>query len=94
MIHGRYDGGFNMLGMTRQYLTALVLAAVVCQPAAANMRCGQYYIDSGERHGSGKYEVLKKCGEPKERMGNTWIYDNPKRVVRFNDSGSILSIDN
>jgi len=83
-----------MLGMTRRCLAALVLAVVVCQPAAANMRCGQYYIDSGARHGSGKYEVLKKCGEPKVRSGNTWVYENPKRVVRFDDSGRILSVTN
>ncbi len=83
-----------MLGMTRRCLAALVLAVVVCQPAAAAMRCGQYYIDSGARHGSGKYEVLKKCGEPKERMGNAWVYENPRRIVRFNDSGRIQSVDN
>lgn len=83
-----------MLPMIRRSLTTLVFTVVVCQPAAANMQCGQYYIEAGERHGSGKYEVLKKCGEPKERRGNTWIYSNPTRKVHFDDSGRILSIDN
>lgn len=81
-----------MFALTRRCLSTLVLAGVVCQPAAANMRCGMYYIDAGERHGSGKYEVLKKCGEPKERISNMWVYENPKRIVRFDDSGRIQSI--
>ena len=26
------------------------------------------------------YEVLRKCGEPKERLGNTWIYEQGSMV--------------
>jgi len=83
-----------MFAIIRRCLAVLVFTAVVCQPAAATMQCGNYYISAGERHGSGKYEVLKKCGSPKQRQGNTWVYENPRRVVHFNDSGRILSIEN
>ena len=79
--------------MTRQCLAAFVLTGLICQPAAAGMRCGMHIIGAGERHGAGKYEVLKKCGKPKQRLGNTWIYEKPKRAVHFNDSGRITSIE-
>ncbi len=61
---------------------------------ASTMRCGSHLIESGQRHGGGKYEVLKKCGEPKARMGNTWIYKKGGRdiEVRFDDSGSVTNI--
>jgi hypothetical protein len=39
--------------------------------------------------------VIKKCGQPTERFGNTWIYDKPgqtRQVLRFNDSGQLMSI--
>jgi hypothetical protein len=41
------------------------------------------------------YEVLKKCGKPTERYGNTWIYvrsGKPPRVLRFNDAGQLETI--
>jgi len=40
--------------------------------------------------------VLKKCGEPTQRNGNTWIYDKPgnfKHVVFFDDSGRLMRIE-
>ena len=61
---------------------------------ADSMRCGTNLIQSGQRHGGGKYEVLKKCGEPTERMGNVWIYERGRqsRAVHFDDAGRIQRI--
>jgi len=47
------------------------------------------------RPGPGKYEVLKKCGEPTIRSGDTWIYDRPgsvKYVVVFDAAGYLARI--
>jgi hypothetical protein len=66
-------------------------------PASAGyMRCGTHMIQEGQRNGPGKYEVSKKCGRPTEQYGNTWVYDLPgqtKKILRFNDSGQLTSID-
>ena len=63
---------------------------------AGSMRCGTHIVSDSNRSGMGKYEVLKRCGEPTERFGNTWVYDQPgqsKKILRFNDSGLLMSID-
>ena len=75
---------------------ALVPLCVLSEAAlAGSMRCGGHYIADGGRHGPGKYEVLKKCGEPTERFGGTWIYDKGRSryVLRFNDAGLLVAID-
>ena len=64
--------------------------------STGSMRCGNHTIADSGRSGPGKYEVIKKCGQPTERFGNTWIYDRPgrvKKILRFNDAGQLLSID-
>ena len=56
----------------------------------------RHLISVGGRPGPGKYEVLKKCGEPTLRAGDTWIYDKPgtvKYVVVFDASGYLARID-
>lgn len=77
-------------------VTALAGTMLLCNSAqAASMRCGSHIIQSDQRHGMGKYEVLKRCGEPTERYGNTWIYDEPgkmKRVLRFGQDGLLSEI--
>jgi len=63
---------------------------------AGSMRCGWHIISDGGRNGPGTYEVLKRCGEPTDRQGNTWVYEraNKKRyVIDFDDSGEIASIN-
>ena len=74
-------------------LAAVFFAGTAAQ--AASMRCGNHIISSGQRHAMGKYEVLKRCGEPTERYGNTWIYDEPgkmRRVLRFGQDGLLSDI--
>ncbi len=59
---------------------------------AGSMRCGQHIISDSGRTGPGMYEVLKRCGEPTARQGNTWVYESKRTVIVFNDSGGVSSI--
>ncbi len=73
--------GFSMLMLQSAY--------------AGSIRCGSHIISDGGRSGPGMYEVLKRCGEPTFRQGNTWIYTKPNKKqyeVIFNDSGEIARI--
>ena len=75
--------------------SVLFLSTFMLEPAFA-MRCGTHIISDGQRHGTGKYEVLKKCGEPTARSGNTWIYEQhggAKHVLVFDASGRLSRID-
>ncbi len=57
-----------MIKMRYSLVGCAVLGLIVAMPAsAASMRCGSHIIQDGVRDGPGKYEVLKKCGEPTER---------------------------
>ena len=85
--------------INRRILTGTAFAALMLfasQPlSAGSMRCGAHVIQDGGRSGPGKYEVLKKCGEPAFRQGNTWVYDlgsNRRKVFHFNDSGLLTTI--
>ncbi len=75
-------------------ITAFSLLTI--QPVSAgSMKCGVHIIDDGGRTGPGKYEVLKKCGEPTYRQGSTWVYEKGSKrnyIVVFNDSGGLSSI--
>jgi hypothetical protein len=76
--------------------SVILLSMLLIQTAfAGSMRCGSHIISTGGLHGPGKYEVLKKCGEPTVRSGDTWIYDKPggvKYVVVFDASGYLARI--
>ena len=75
---------------------ALILAMASLQPAAASsMRCGTHIISSGQANSPGQYEVLKRCGEPTARQGDTWIYEKSSSVtrqIRFDKNGRIIEI--
>ena len=80
--------------------TAVALALVLCtqQVLASDrsMRCGTYLIYAGGgRDSSTMYEVLKKCGEPEAKQGNTWIYrqGGMRRMLTFNFEGRLLRIE-
>ena len=76
--------------------SGILLSMLLIETAfAGSMRCGSHIISTGGLHGPGKYEVLKKCGEPSVRSGDTWIYDKPggvKYVVVFDASGYLARI--
>lgn len=82
----------------KKTLSALTFTALLVAAASSNadtMKCGSHIIQDGQRSGPGKYEVLKKCGEPTERFGNTWIYDKPgmsRYALTFNSNGILNTI--
>ncbi len=86
-----------MICKSKWIVASVFLSALMLEPALADsMRCGRHIINSGGLHGPGKYEVLKKCGEPTARSSDTWVYDKPgsvKRVVVFDASGYLARID-
>ena len=76
----------------------LVFLTLLPEPvfASGSMRCGTHIISAGQLHGPGTYEVLKKCGEPTQRNGNTWIYERSGSrpyVVVFDPSGRLMRIE-
>ena len=77
--------------------SVILLSMLLMELALADsIRCGTHIITAGGLHGPGKYEVLKKCGEPTARSGNTWIYEQhggSRRVVVFDASGNLARID-
>ena len=76
--------------------SVFLLSTLMLEPAFADStRCGRHVISSGQRQGTDKYEVLKKCGEPTTRAGNTWIYEKSRgirTVMVFDDLGKLSSI--
>ena len=86
-----------MMNTFKLTAAALLLAIFSMQPAvASSMRCGTHIISSGQGNSPGMYEVLKRCGEPTVRQGNTWIYERSSSVVRkirFDNNGVILDIN-
>lgn len=79
------------------FAVLVLISAAAAQPAVAgSMRCGTHVISSGQNNSPGMYEVLKRCGEPTFRQGNTWIYEKSSSVstkIRFDRNGNILDID-
>ncbi len=78
--------------------TGLILALVAMQSIASDrsIRCGTYLIHAGGgKDSAGMYEVLKKCGEPEAKNGNTWIYlqGNMRRILTFNYEGRLQRIE-
>lgn len=80
----------------RNLLVALALVSfMMIEPvAASSIRCGTHVLTSGMRESPGQYEVLKRCGEPDQRMGNTWIYKKGSvtRTITFTSNGQINMI--
>ena len=87
-----------MISKSKWIIASVFLSALMLEPAFAvgSMRCGTHIISTGGRNGPGMYEVLKKCGEPTDRFGNTWIYAQSgggRRVVVFDSSGNLMRIE-
>jgi hypothetical protein len=61
-----------------------------------SIRCGTHLIKGGGyKDSAGQYEVLKKCGEPKQKNGDTWIYEQGSmlRILIFNYEGKLDRIE-
>ncbi len=77
---------------------ALILAFAAMQSIASDrsIRCGTYLIHAGGgKDSAGIYEVLKKCGEPEAKNGNTWVYvqGSMRRILVFNYEGRLQRIE-
>ena len=87
--------------MTRKLIliiVAFLFSIITIEPvlASGSMRCGTHIITASKRDSPGKYEVLKRCGEPKARYGDTWVYEKSSsvsKVIRFTSDGQIKSIE-
>jgi hypothetical protein len=73
----------------------LLSVALMYPTVASAMRCGTHIISYGQLNSPGQYEVLKRCGEPTYRQGDTWIYEKSSSVstrIRFDRNGRIVDI--
>ncbi len=77
-------------------IASVVVCASASNPALANsMRCGTHLITGGDSRSSpGMYEVLRRCGEPTDRYGDTWVYKRRgvTNVLRFSSEGQLRYI--
>ena len=81
-----------MTNKLKLIIASVVLCAIAGNPALANsMRCGTHLITGGDTGSPGKYEILKRCGEPTARYGNTWVYKKRgvANVLRFTSEGQL-----
>ncbi len=84
-----------MNNMFKIGISLLLMVGYINPAAASSMKCGTHIISSGQGNSPGQYEVLKRCGEPDIRQGNTWIYERSSSVtrrIRFDRNGNILDI--
>ena len=80
---------------SRWLVLAGVLGIFAVNPAhAGSISCGVHIIQDGStRNSATKYEVLKKCGEPKFREGDSWIYSSGGRETEvYFQNGKVQSI--
>lgn len=85
-----------MIRKLKILLAMIVFSISFFEPALAGMRCGTSIITPGQRSSPSKYEVLKRCGEPKERYGDTWIYQKSSSVsyeLKFDRDGKLYAIE-
>ena len=86
-----------MTNTLKLIVAALLLVTGTMGMAVADdsMSCGTHIISSGQDDSPGMYEVLKRCGEPTYRQGNTWIYSKSglEHRIRFDPDGNILDIN-
>ena len=78
--------------------TGFILSFVSMQSMASDrsMRCGTHLIVAGGgKDSAGIYEMLKKCGEPEAKSGNTWLYlqGSMRRILTFNYEGRLQRIE-
>ena len=84
-----------MTNMFKIGVSLLLMVGYMHPAAASSMKCGTHIISSGQGNSPGQYEVLKRCGEPDARQGDTWIYEmssSVSRQIRFDRNGNILEI--
>ena len=77
-------------------IAASVVSIAMMESAMAlgSMRCGTHIVSSDPSLPTGKYDVLKRCGEPTVRYGDAWIYErgSVKHTVTFSSNGRVKDI--
>ena len=75
-------------------ITTIMLLVVMNHASAASMRCGVHLIQDGGRNSPGKYEILKKCGDPLDQYGLTWIYEiaGSRYILTFKENTQLKTI--
>lgn len=77
-------------------IASLFVSIVMTKSAMAvgSMRCGTHIISADPANPSGKYDVLKRCGEPTTRYGDTWIYKKGSvtTTLEFGSNGQLRII--
>ena len=85
-----------MIKKLTSIIAALIISIVMTESAMAygSMRCGTHIISTDPANPSGKYDVLKRCGEPTTRYGDTWIYKKGSvtQSLEFSSNGQLRSI--
>jgi hypothetical protein len=73
----------------------LITGSIGTAVADGSMSCGTHIISIGQDESPGMYEVLKRCGEPTYRQGNTWVYEKSglEHKIHFDSDGNILDIN-
>ena len=89
---------FDTTKFTSVSIAGLFLMFIVMPLMASDrsIRCGTHLIYAGGGDdNSGMYEVLKKCGEPEAKNGNTWVYiqGSMRRILTFNYEGRLARIE-
>ena len=78
-------------------IAALFISIFITESAMAfgSMSCGTHIISADSRNPSGKYEVLKRCGEPTVRYGDTWVYKKGSvtNTLEFGSNGQLRRIN-
>ena len=86
-----------MIKKLTSIIAALIISIVMMESAMAigSMRCGTHIVSADPANPSGKYDVLKRCGEPTTRYGDTWIYKKGSvtRSLDFSSNGQLRSIE-
>ena len=75
---------------------SLILMGKQSMASDRSIRCGTHLIYAGGgKNSAGIYEVLKKCGEPEAKNGDTWIYvqGSMRRILTFNAEGRLARIE-
>ena len=79
-----------MIRKLKLIIATLVISTVMTESAMAlgSMRCGTHLISANPGNPAGMYDVLKRCGEPTARYGDTWIYERSSSVTHRLTFGS------
>lgn len=75
-----------------KYALCAALSCLVIPAFAGDMRCGGQIIQDDQVHPFTMAQVLDICGEPSERDGERWTYEDQGKVLVFNDSGELVAI--